>query len=218
MSAKPKADSTRPATPVRWVSRAAGGAEVEDRLAALMRAAEPARELSEASRARVWRQLRKTSRSWRPTDPILDLRWAVAVAVLLTSGVVIGAMSARRWWPERAAGMPARGPAEAQAAHAGRQHHIARPGEPVELPEPIAVQGAPRLDDPARPPIAAHQAPAIADPPPGPSIALRPPASTPRFHGSGGRRGARARELAQAAALRPSAQLFQLARAKPILQ
>ena len=41
MSPKPKTDHTNPAAPERWLSRAEGGAGAEDRLAALIRAAEP---------------------------------------------------------------------------------------------------------------------------------------------------------------------------------
>lgn len=82
--------------PARLVSRAAGGDGAEDRLAALMRAAEPLEGLSTAARDRVWRSL--DHRESRPRS-FAGLRWGLAAGVLLTSGVVIAAASAPRWWP-----------------------------------------------------------------------------------------------------------------------
>jgi hypothetical protein len=180
-----------PAGPERWMSRAEGGTDVEDRLAALIRAGEPARELGPVGRARVWSRLRRGSRSRRP---LTSLRWGVAIAVLLTSGLVIGAMSARRWWPERSAGTPAPGPAEPHPAHAAR-HRGERTEQAAALPDAITAEDAPPIADPAPKPSPVQVARAIADPGLPPSSAPRSATPSSRAHGS---RGTRARDLALA--------------------
>ncbi len=86
------------ATP--WRDRAPGGAEPEDRLATLMREGAPTDGLTGAARARVWSRLARTARRKRP---LASLRWSVAIGILLTSGAVIGAVAAHRWWPAVAA-------------------------------------------------------------------------------------------------------------------
>jgi hypothetical protein len=198
MSPKAKPDRESPTEPVRWVSRAPGGAGTEDRLAALIRAAEPARELGGVSRARVWSRLRRTSRSRRP---LFGLRWGIAVAVLLTSGVVIGAMSARRWWPERSAGTPA--PVKHPSAHAAR-HRSERPGELAPLPEAIPAEDAPAIPAPAPDRVEAQAESPIPERAPEASPAPRIAAPS-RAHRSGTSRGARPRELASATAAREGA-------------
>jgi hypothetical protein len=194
--------------PVRWMSRAEGGTDVEDRLAALIRTADPARELGTIARARVWSRVRRASRSQRP---LASLRWGVAIAVLLTSGVVIGAMSARRWWPERNAATPAPGPAKPHPAHAVR-HRSERAGQVAATPDSIAAEDGLPIADPAPEPAAARDAPAISDRAPPPRSA----APSSRAHGSGTPRGARGRDLALATAPR-DATASELAGETPLL-
>ena len=209
MSAKAKPDRESPTEPVRWVSRAPGGAGAEDRLAALIRAADPARELGGVSRARVWSRLRRTARSRRS---LFGLRWAIAVAVLLTSGVVIGAMSARRWWPERSAGTPA--PVKRESAHAAR-HRSERPGALTPLPEPIPADDAPAIPAPAPDRIAAPAESPIAERAPQASPGPRFAAPS-RTHGAGTSRAARTRKLALATA-REGSGASELAGETPLL-
>ncbi len=90
--------------PHRWLSAPEGdgapadAAAPEPRLAALIRASETPGGLSPASRSRVWARLSRTpvGFNWRG---LVALRWAVAAVVLLTSGAVIGGVTAHRWWP-----------------------------------------------------------------------------------------------------------------------
>ena len=138
----------------RWLSRPAGGREAEDRFAALLRDAGPPGPLSAVARARVWSRFRR-----RPTSRagIARLRWSVALSVLLTSGVVLGALSARKWWPGNATRTaPESTPAKPHAARGVRG--VARPAlqpvpttndsPPVGEPVPAAAPPAPPGDEP----------------------------------------------------------------------
>ena len=146
----------------RWMSRQTGGQtsvdEAEDRFASLIHAAEPPEGLSAVARARVWSRLRK-----RRSSParLTRLRWSVALVVLLTSGVVLGALSARRWLPaKRVTIVPASTPTPTKP----RIAHVAR-GLAAAAPQPAApVDEPPPVDEPipeAAPP-APHAAPAPA--------------------------------------------------------
>jgi hypothetical protein len=158
MSRKQAGGHAARSEPMRWLSRAGAGDAPEDRLAALMRAGEPPGELGAAGRARVWARLRRGSRT---TRSLASLRWSVAAVVLLTSGVVIGAMSARRWWaPAPVAAKPEPRAAEPRAARAAR--HV---GEP----------SAPALDEPAAPPEASPPPVAVA---PSPAATTAAPPAT----------------------------------------
>jgi hypothetical protein len=134
------------ATP--WRDRAPGGAAPEDRLATLLREGAPAESLSVAARARVWSRL---SRAERRRRPLASLRWSVAVGILLTSGAVIGAVAAHRWWPgvaapERAApeASPATGPRRPRSG-ARRENTTRLESAPGAGPAPTAAADAPRL-------------------------------------------------------------------------
>jgi len=153
-----------------WRERAPGGAEPEDRLATLLREGAPTETLSVATRARVWSRLSRTELRGRP---LASLRWSVAVGILLTSGAVVGAVAAHRWWPAVAAPELA-APAESPAAslrrpRVGAKHDETKPVESApEAPAPTPVAVAPQntaLDVPlptrlafARPPRAAAAA------------------------------------------------------------
>jgi len=146
-----------------------GHDEAEDRLASLFRAVEPPRELGAGARSRVWARLRHAARP-RPKRSLGALRWAVAGVVLLTSGVVIGAMSAHRWWP-RAPVTHRSPPATAARSAAGAERRGgARPGRP----------DAPLADSPpgfAFEPPQPHENPVMLADPPAPSgaaLAARP--------------------------------------------
>ena len=137
----------------RWLSRPAGGEKTEDRLASLIRTAGPPAGLGAVARARVWSRLRQ-----RPTSRarIARLRWSVALSVLLTSGVVLGALSARRWWPAKPArNVPGLTPATPHAARGVRG--LAQP--PVQPPlQPPVDEPVPEAAPPA-PPVRASAAP-----------------------------------------------------------
>jgi hypothetical protein len=166
MSANRNGEDASNFAPVeRWLSRPAGGQEAEDRFASLVRDAGPAEPLSAVARARVWSRLRR-----RPTSRarIARLRWSVALSVLLTSGVVLGALSARKWWPGNAARtVPESTPAKPRAAGGGRG--LARPASqpvpttndppPAGEPVPAAAPAAPPADEPV--PEAAPPAPPV---------------------------------------------------------
>src|SRR5262245_13680226 len=149
----------------RWLSRPAGGREAEDRFAALVRDAGTPGPLGAVARARVWSRLRR-----RPASRarIARLRWSVALSVLLTSGVVLGALSARKWWPTNTTRtVPESAPAKPRAAHGVRG--LARPAlppapttnapPPVGEPVPAVAPPAPPVDEPV--PQAAPPAPPV---------------------------------------------------------
>ena len=191
--------------PVRWTSRPAGRRDVEDRVAALVRASEEPDGLGAAAHARVWSRLAGTERHWRPLGA---LRWSVAASVLLASAGVVAGVTARKWWPTSRG--PALAPAEldgkarAPRLHRGGTGRVAAATLPEEARPPIAEArveappiapppspaapidreaepvraGAPRARrPPAVPPIAeaTDSAPAVA-PPPVPGPALDAPA------------------------------------------
>jgi len=160
MSTNRADERARNTAPVeRWVSRPAGTDEAEDRFASLIRAAEPPAGLGPVAQARVWARLRR-----RPTSRarLTRLRWGVALALLLTSGVVLGALSVRRWLPAtRATIAPASAPAKPRVA---RSAHVSRP-EPASQAERL-LQPAPPMD---APPPGAAPIPET-DPPPPPSV------------------------------------------------
>ena len=160
MSTNRAEERARNTAPVeRWVSRPAGTDEAEDRFASLIRAAEPPAGLGPVAQARVWSRLRR-----RPTSRrrLTRLRWSVALALLLTSGVVLGALSARRWLPAtRATIAPAAAPAKPRVVRSAR---VSRP-EPAPQAERL-LQPAPPMEDP---PSGAEPIPET-DPPPPPSV------------------------------------------------
>jgi hypothetical protein len=94
---KPSDDDRDDSAPLaRLLSRPTGGGDAEDRLATLIRAGAPAVEgLGARARARVWSRLANSKRRLRTHA---GLRWSVAASVLLTSGAVIGAVTAYSWW------------------------------------------------------------------------------------------------------------------------
>lgn len=133
----------------RWLSRPAGGDKTEDRLASLIRTAGPPAGLGAVARARVWSRLRQ-----RPTSRarIARLRWSVALSVLLTSGVVLGALSARRWWPAKPArNVPGLTPATPHAARGVRGPVQPPVQPPVDEPVPEAAPPAPPVRASAAP-------------------------------------------------------------------
>jgi TolA-binding protein len=134
----------------RWLSRPAGGDKTEDRLASLIRTSGPPAGLGAVARARVWSRLRQ-----RPTSRarIARLRWSVALSLLLTSGVVLGALSARRWWPAKPArNMPGLTPATPHAARGVRALGQQPPLQPpVDEPVPEAAPPAPPVRASAAP-------------------------------------------------------------------
>jgi hypothetical protein len=152
----------RPSEATRWVSRPAGGDAPEDRLADMMRATAPPEGLGAAARDRVWTRLAPGARDRRERRlaALPRLSWSVALGLLLTSSVVVGGMSARRWWPALKA---LRGgdaaPAPATPARA-RVHAERAPQAVAPLPEPALHEavGAP-VDDAA--PIATEPAPTL---------------------------------------------------------
>lgn len=108
------------ATP--WRDRAPGGDGPEDRLAMLLREGAPTNGLTDVERARVWSRL---TRAERRSRPLASLRWSVAFGILLTSGAVIGAVAAHRWWPA-AAGPERAVPAESPPVKSRRPHDDAK--------------------------------------------------------------------------------------------
>jgi hypothetical protein len=150
MSSNQARERAKNVAPVeRWLSRPAGGDKTEDRLASLMRTAGPPGGLGAVARARVWSRLRQ-----RPTSRarIARLRWSVALSLLLTSGAVLGALSARRWWPAKpATTVPGLTPATPHAARGVRalgQPHLQ---PPVDEPVPEDARPAPRVRASAAP-------------------------------------------------------------------
>lgn len=177
--------------PARWLSAPASGDGPTERLAALIRAGEPPSGLTSASRARIWARLAQRRPAMFERRNLLGLRWGVAAAVLLTSGGVIGAVTAHRWWPSvapeidelpagdgarpvrRARGSrrahgepaPAATTAEAMVAAETAPAPIANP------PPPVAPVSAPMVEKPARRSL--HLA--LATPRPVPEPAPQPP-------------------------------------------
>lgn len=142
----------------RWLSRPAGGDKTEDRLASLMRTAGSPGGLGAVARARVWSRLRQ-----RPTSRarIARLRWSVALSLLLTSGAVLGALSARRWWPAKPARtVPGLTPATPHAARGVRALGQPRLQPPVDDPVPEDPRPAPPVRASAAPAVRASVAPA----------------------------------------------------------
>ena len=135
MSSNQTRDRATNGVPVeRWVARPADGDEAEDRLASLLRAAEPPGGLGTVGRARVWARLRQ-----RPTSRVRTarLRWSVGLGVLLTSGVVLAAFSARRWLPANPGKVvPAAVPEKPRVANGMRR--LAGPP-----PRPAPIENAP---------------------------------------------------------------------------
>jgi hypothetical protein len=131
----------------RWLDRPAGGDEPEDRIAALAREAQPVEGLGPAARARVWARLSAPAASEkreRGVRPLAHLRWGLAAGVLLTSSVVVGGVSAPRWWPALKARVGRSEPAPAPKA---RPPVARRPLARVApaAPEPPAPQAPPAL-------------------------------------------------------------------------
>jgi hypothetical protein len=131
---------TKPSGATRWLSRPAGGDTPEDRLADLMRAAAPSEGLGAAARDRVWTRLTPRARE-RRAAALPRLRWSVALGLLLTSSVVVGGVSARRWWPAlktlRSGGADAVAPAAPARARAHARVRVEpEPLEAAPLPEP----------------------------------------------------------------------------------
>jgi hypothetical protein len=153
---------TIPAPVARWVSRPAGGDQAEDRLASMIRSADSPGGLGTVARARVWARLRRRPIARRP---LRSLRWGVAIGLLLTSGVVLAAFSARRWLHAPAPIAPAAGPATPRAGYrqAARIVNDSRAAEapvandlpPAEAPVPEDVRPAPPVL-PARATAAPH--------------------------------------------------------------
>jgi hypothetical protein len=158
----------------RWLDRPAGSDEPEDRIAELMREAQPAEGLGAAARERVWERL---SPSEAPEErqvrvrPLARLRWSLAAGVFLTSSVVVGGVSAPRWWPAL----------KARVGGAGEQAPAPKPRPPVARRPSAPV--APAEPEPPAPqaPAELAEALALAVPPPPPSARRAPaePAELP---------------------------------------
>jgi hypothetical protein len=151
---------TRPSEATPWLSRPAGGDAPEDRLADMMRAVAPSEGLGDAARDRVWTRLDPEARARRARHltALPRLRWSAALGLLLTSSVVVGGMSAHRWWPAlKALRGGAASPAPAAPARA-RVHAQPAPLADTPLPEPALHEavGTPVEDGapaPAAPPL-----------------------------------------------------------------
>jgi hypothetical protein len=138
-----------PLRPARWVTRPAGDENPEDRMAALLRASERPDGLSDASRARVLSRLTRrapaaTAASTsmpRRGGPVIGLRWAIAMAMLLTSGGVIGAVTAHRWWP----GAPT--VQQMSPGHPSTSKHRARRVRSAAVPGETAETTSPAVDE-----------------------------------------------------------------------
>jgi hypothetical protein len=147
-----------PEQPARLVERRPEGDAPEARLAALVRAGLPAEGLGGAARDRVWQRLDRRARGGRS---FASLRWSVAAGVLLTSGVVVGAVNARRWWPRltgprtetvapaprgkaRAARLPAAPSVAPAIAPPAAEASAATAGVPAPRPPAAVASRAPR--------------------------------------------------------------------------
>ncbi|HXI57867.1 MAG TPA: hypothetical protein VNO55_17500 [Polyangia bacterium] len=169
-----------PPRPDRWVARPAGDETPEDRLAALLRASERPDGLSDASRARVLSRLTRrapaaaTARAStsRRGAPAVGLRWAIAMAMLLTSGGVIGAVTAHRWWP--AAPAVDRTPPERPGTSKPRARRARPAAAPAETPQPASP-----ADDNAPAAAIEAAAPAPAEPQPTVTAPVAPPLAPP---------------------------------------
>ena len=135
MTKRPRNSATAPDTPARWIARPSGGSGAKDRLAALLRATDAPRELGPAARARVWSRLARPAPSGQPVRSTrlwrapFGLRWTVAGVVLLTSGAVIGAVTAHRWWAPVRALVVSEAPPTKARPHA--RHVAGQPALPV---------------------------------------------------------------------------------------
>jgi hypothetical protein len=148
MTKHPNREARSGERPERWLSRTAGGAAPEDRVASLMRAGERSEGLAPAARARVWARLDGAERGWRPLG---GLRWGVAALVLLASAGVVAGVTTRRWWPPAAAPEAATysTPAKVHAprtrrAELPRAEAAPIPTEPALVPVPLEVAPDPR--------------------------------------------------------------------------
>ncbi|HEY2899077.1 MAG TPA: hypothetical protein VGL59_00775 [Polyangia bacterium] len=162
--------------PGRWSAAAPGGTADADRLAALIRSGEPTTGLTGAERARIWSRLTMNGTSFRWRS-LAGLRWGVAVAVLLTSGAVVGAVTAHRWWPP-----PDPTPSVDQQPTAIKRRPVrrARAGAPVPEAQPETM---PLADDSPLPPLPAATAKEL--PPPiaaTPTAPAAMPAAAARTH------------------------------------
>ena len=146
--------------PVRWLNRSRGDMSPEDRAASLLHEGDWAPVLDPGARARIFENMRSAQRPRRYRLPAL--RWAVAAAVLLTSGGMITAATLG-YWPQflSIAGV---GDSESSSwttkkRTPRREHKAVAPvtspaaSEPAPaVVEPI-VAPAPALEPPAPPPV-----------------------------------------------------------------
>lgn len=180
MTTKRSKGSAEPGSqPARWAAAPPRNTTATtERLIALFRAGETAKGLTGAEHARIWSRLTTAvspSFRWRG---LAGLRWVIAVAVLLTSGAVIGAVTAHRWWPvpERAASPGD----ERMPMIKSRPPRRARSG-PTTTVDPPATEPAPAVETTLAPspeenaPTPTATSPTAAPPTAPPSIAPAPP-------------------------------------------